>query len=137
MALRLLSADEVKDLTVGGTKFRVRKLPYGVTVALTRKHTERGRLDEDAFARDIWPRVLVGWDGLFDAKGAPIEYTAGAEVDWVDPLSGAVSREPLAFAVAMGLPGQVADLILLDARGLEVRKVEEALGNSEASSAGG
>lgn len=137
MALRLLAPDETKDVSFSDTHFRVRKLPYGVSVALTRKHTERGRFNEDSFAREMWPRVLAGWTGLLDAKGAPIPYVEGAEVDWTDPVTGVVTRESLAFVVAMSLPGQVAELLLLEARTVEIQRVEEALGNSAASSAAG
>ncbi len=141
MALRLLRSTETKDVKVSGTTFRVRKIPHGLAVVLTRKHTERGRLNEDAFARDFWLHALVGWDGLLDAAGRPLPFSRDP-VEVSDPATGAPvvgddgqpRREPLPYAVALSLPGQVADLLAIEARSIEV-VTEEALGNSQPSSA--
>lgn len=141
MPLRLLRTNETKEVKVSGTTFRVRKIPHGLAVVLTRKHTQRGRLDEEAFSRDFWLHALVGWDGLLDAAGRPLAYSRDL-VEVSDPETGlpvhgedgAPRREPLPYAVALSLPGQVADLLAVEARTLEV-VTEEALGNSQPSSA--
>lgn len=127
MALRLLGADETKTVEFGGTKFTVRKLSHGVALALTRKHTRGGRLDEVAFDREVWLRCLVGWENLADANNVPLSFSR-EPVKWTDPVSGEERMEPLPFVVAMGLPGDMATVLMVEARGAE-RKVEEAAKN--------
>jgi len=135
MALRLLSKTETKDVEVGGTKFVVRKLPHGLSAALLRKHTSRGRVDEAAFDREVWTRILVGWTGLRDAAGREIAFSTD-EVEWPDPLTEEKRKEPLAYVVAMSLPVDVAAVLMNTARSAEA-VVEEALGNSDPSSSSG
>lgn len=143
MPLRLLRGDETKDVKIAGTTFRVRKIPHGLAVVLTRKHTTRGRFDEEAFARDFWTHALVGWEGLADPAGRVLPFSRDpAPVR--DPSTGEPMLEddgtpvtaPLPYVVALSLPGQVADMLAIEARSLET-VTEEALGNSVTSSASG
>lgn len=127
MALRLLGANETKTIELGRTKFTVRKVPHGVSTALMRKHTHKGRLDEVAFGRDLWVRCLVGWENLCDAAGATLTFSADP-VPYTDPLTGEQRMEPLPFVVALSLPDSMASLLATEAREAEI-KVEEASKN--------
>ena len=127
MALRLLGADETKTVEFGKTKFTVRKIPHGVTTALMRKHTQRGRLDEVAFGRDLWTRCLVGWENLANGDGSPLLFSKEL-VPYVDPLTGETRQEPLPFVVALSLPDDLASALAVEARGAEIQ-VEESRKN--------
>lgn len=141
MALRLLGQDERTTVKVGGTSFRIRKIPHAISVALTRAHTRKGRVDEIGLERALWLYLLVGWDDLFDAKGEALPFST-ERVPWPDPMTGDPVKdpetgeprtEPLPYVVAMGLPQTIAELLVAEARGAEV-KVHEALGNFAPSS---
>lgn len=114
--LRILREDETIDVPLGGTTFRIRKIPHGKSVELTRRHTRAGRLDEDAFSQALWEYALAGWSGLLDGDGRELPFAAN-----------------MAYAVAKALPHEVSETLLVRARQAELH-VHEALGNSEPSS---
>lgn len=141
MPLRLIGQDERSTVTLGGTRFVVRKVPHGTAEEFRRKFTTRGRIDERALDRALWLHVLVGWEELYNPSGALVPFSTEL-VPWPDPLTGEVPVDPdtgkprtapLPFVVAKSLPQDIVDLLLGEARGAEV-KVHEALGNSAPSS---
>ena len=134
--LRLIGQDETVPLEIDGTTFTVRKMSHGEIEYLRRRHSTRGRLDEHAFALDFWPRALVGWENLCDAKGSPVPFSATARAKWRNPASGIEEDVPLAFAVAQWLGPDLADTLVGVAKRSE-RLHHEALGNSSPSSASG
>jgi hypothetical protein len=131
--LRLIGQDETADVSIDGTTFTVRKVPHGEIEVLKRKHSKRGRLDEEAYAIDLWPRILVGWNGLCDSAGKPVEFVSGARVTYRDPVSGEQHDVPLAYAIAQWLPDSVVAIVMQRARELELAH-GHALGNSTPSS---
>lgn len=115
--LRLLDKDETIEVgPIGGTTFTVRKLPHGEIRRIEREHTTGGILDEAAYERALWRRVLAGWSGLADKHGKPVAYDAD-----------------FAAAVAESLPEEIASILMHRARALEVARIDEGKASSASS----
>lgn len=139
MPLRLIGGGgDEKDVVLGGTTFRVRKIPDGANAVLEKRNTVRGKVDEDGLRRDRVVAALVGWRDLYDRAGKPVPYSTES-VPFPDPLTGepVIDEEtgeprtaPLPYVVACSLPLSIVAVILNEAIGAEVHLVHEAVGNS-------
>ena len=78
MALRLVGEDEIKDVLIDGTTFKVHVRPGHWFSSLRAEHAAAGRFDEVAYSDAVWAGVLVGWDRLENADGSEIPYSPEA-----------------------------------------------------------
>lgn len=114
--LRLIAKDEIKEVRIGGTVFRVRKAAHADVVRLQRENTTDGQIQREAFEDALWRHILAGWDCLAQPDGQVVEY-----------------HEDLILAIRDQLPHQVAEVLIAEGRGLELAHADEGNASTPSS----
>ena len=113
--LRLIGEEETQDVEYGGATFKVHVRAGSWWDTIRAAHI--GKADNDAWQLAWLTGCLVGWTGLGDTEGEPIEF----------------SKDVL-LKVYKALPGDLRDELWATANGRR-RKLKVELGNSTPSSA--
>lgn len=136
MPLRISFDDVVNPYVVGddpktATVFQIREINAGHIEDATAEASKTGKYIPAVYQRELWFRILAGWDRLEERKGVEVPYVVPAARTTKDAATGETrptTQAEWVHAVSRALPAELQATIR--ARALVGHTHEEAaLGN--------
>ena len=73
--IRIISDSERNKFEFQGSTFYYRRISMAKAIQLTKEHTKRGRVNQEALGIEMLRWCLLGWEDVADENGEPVAFS--------------------------------------------------------------